>query len=97
MPTVQEILMSKYLSFKEEISDIIPNFDEQFDEMDPTDLVDMMDLMLFLFPTDDTKRHLEELLALKGVELSADKVDELVPLCSKYVIFLNKVKKATSE
>jgi hypothetical protein len=95
--TVEHILLEKYLEFKLEISATIADFDKYFQELDPTDLIDLMDLMLFMFPDDNTKENLETLLKWKGVDLAEDDMQQLAPVVNKYLVFLRKVKKAIEE
>jgi hypothetical protein len=95
--TVEQILLEKYYEFKNEVSTIIDDFDKHFDDLDPGDLIDLMDLMLFIFPSDNTERHLNELLDLKQLTISDEKKQQLIPICNKYVMFLNKVKRVSEQ
>jgi hypothetical protein len=89
--------LEKYLEFKAEVSTIIDDFDKHFQDLDPTDLIDLMDLMLFMFPNDKTAENLNGLIEWRGVDLADDKRQLMIPIVDKYLMFLRKVKKVIEE
>ena len=90
--TIKDLLETKYSDLKNELLDIIdadlfPVIEEN------TNWVEFVNFVFFLFPSDAVKFHLEELLEFKDIVLVNDKVDILVPIITKYLDWLKKVKK----
>ena len=94
--TLEEIMKLKYDAFVEAAQEILPAevFSMRNDEgnIDDFNLIEVMDVMLFLFPDDRTKFHLLELCDLKRVTLTEEQIDQLIPIVEKYMKFLKKVK-----
>ena len=87
-----QLLESKFNAFVEEIKPIVNDVDTFLEDMQNIDYIEVLQVVLFLFPDDRTGYHLDQLLELKQIELTSDQKDGLIPIIKKYVTFLEKIK-----
>ena len=90
--TVKEILRESFDKFKNKASIIVVNEVESLYDFDDEDLLDALDMLVFLFPSDDTDLHLRQLLDLKNIYVSDDQFIELLPLVKRFVDHLKEIK-----
>ena len=92
---VADLLESKFFEFTNQVKEIVPDASELIKGMiedDKIDQIEVMDTVLFLFPTDRWKFHLEELLELKSINLEVEQKEKLLNIICPYVSLLRKVK-----
>lgn len=90
--TIKELLQTKFNDLKTELIEIIDS--DLFPEMEEnTNWVEFVNFVFFLFPSDAVKFHLEELLEYKDIVIEEEKVAVLVPIITKYLLWLKKVQK----
>lgn len=91
--SLKDLLEKKYDEFISEVGLFMDTsiFSSQVDKtnINWSDYVNFID---FLFPSSDTKTHLNELLDFKSIKLNDSQIIVLVPILDKYLIFLRKVK-----
>ena len=63
-----------------------------FPPNDEVDLLEVTDLLNFLFPDDNTLINLEELLAVKGIEMPEEDKNKILPIIDKILKFVRQVK-----
>lgn len=90
--TVQELLQTKYDKFIEDIKPIIPEFHNLLDRKDEADLLEILELLIFLFPDNNYMFHLNEVLKLKQVDITDEQKNNLIPFIEQYLEFLRKIK-----
>jgi hypothetical protein len=91
--TVKEVLKEVFEKFRDKAKLIVAN--EQIDklnEFDEEDLLYALDMLLFLFPSDNTEYHLIELLNLKNIVLTEIEIKNLCPLIEKLIEKLKEIK-----
>lgn len=90
--SVEELLKDKYSEVKKEISEIVDI--SLFQEIDEEDLLNMIELVFFLFPDDKTLFNLNELITLQGTNINDEQKDKIVVIIDKYIIWLRKLRDA---
>ena len=91
--TVKDVLIDKYFQFRNEIKSVMTVENEVFPVIEDDDLLEWLDTVLFLFPDDNTKYNLDQLVELKQIEIEKEKRELLIPFIDKYVGSLRKIKK----
>ena len=94
--SIKNLLNKRYLEFKENISsleiidvnDLFPTVDES------TNWVEVIEIILYLFSTDDTHKHLAEVICMKNinVKLTEEQNNSICEIIKKYLAFLKKIK-----
>ena len=90
--TVKEVLRESFDKFKDKALPIVQNELESLCNFDDDDLLDARDMLMFLFPSDDTKLHLNQLLEFKSISVTEDQFNELLPLVTRFVSHLKEIK-----
>ena len=93
MTTVKNLLETKFNEFIEKVKPIISDLENSFKVDGEVDYLDILDVVLFLFPDDQTSYNLDEFLDLKQIEINEDKKKQLIPILNNYLEFLRKLKK----
>ncbi len=94
--TVKELLEKKYNLLLKEIepiidSDLLPKLDEDFDWKQYFQFIN------FVFPDKEYEFHIEGLSVLKGISITSVQIKRLVPIVSKYMIWVEKFQKVYPE
>ena len=90
--TLETLLKTKFEEFYREVSEAIVIDKSLFPKEENIDLLEVTDLLNFLFPDDNTLYNLEQLLELKGIELTDEDKYKLVPILDKMITFVRKIK-----
>lgn len=91
--SVKNLLNKRYQEFRNELNTIGINTEMLFPDVEEnTNWIEAIEILLFLFPSDDTKSHLDELLLLKNVVILECQFLPVCELIDKYKIFLKKIK-----
>ena len=87
-----ELLEKKFNEFVLEAKRVIGDTDRLLQDVTNIDYIEVVDVVLFLFPDDNIPYHLDELLQLKSISLSDGEKEDLYPIIEKYLVFLRKVQ-----
>jgi hypothetical protein len=91
--TYRDVLELKYKSFIEETRPIVGDeLEKHLQEIPNKDYYDMMQLVLYLFRSEDTATDLDTLLVMKGATLEAAQKEQLVPIIRAYICTLRKIQ-----
>lgn len=91
MTTVKSILVSKFNEFVGDVKHIVPEIESLIGGYGEIDHLDVMKVLIFLFPDDNLEYHLEQLLELKNFTLTKAKQRELLPFIESYLKVLRKI------
>jgi hypothetical protein len=83
--TVEAVLKQSQKEFISDVQPIVPNANDFIPKVADEDLLDLLDMVLFLFPDDKIDYHLDQLLELKQCRITSDQKTELVPIIKRYV------------
>jgi hypothetical protein len=90
--TIQDVLKENQAQFIKEVTPIVPTVAEFMPNFPDDELLDALDMALFIFPDDRTEYNLKQLLELKGCEVTPEQMLGLIPVIDAYVTKLRKVK-----
>jgi hypothetical protein len=90
--TVKTILKESFEKFKNQLQDVSDQDIEILNTIEDDDLIDTLDMVIFLFPSDSTEIHLKELMDLKGVKVSEEQFKAVLPVVERFVIHMKKIK-----
>lgn len=91
--TVKEVLKETFEKFRDKTKSIVASKHiDLLNDFEESDLLNAVDLLIFLFPSEDTKYHLLEVLQLKNIELSDSEIDNLIPVIEKLLVRLKEIK-----
>ena len=90
--TVKEVLRESFDKFKNKALPIVENELETLCNFEDEDLLDALDMLMFLFPSDDTELHLNQLMELKSISVTEEQFNELLPLVKRFVNHLKEIK-----
>ena len=90
--TLERLLKERFEEFYNELSEAIVIDQSLFPPNDEVDLLEVTDLLNFLFPDDNTLINLEELLAVKGIEMPEEDKNKILPIIDKILKFVRQVK-----
>jgi hypothetical protein len=90
--TVQDVLKESQQQFIEDVIPVVPNAKDFIPVVPDNELLDALEMSLFLFPDDRTSYHLDQLLELKGCTITDEQKEGLIPIIEAYVKKLRKIK-----
>ena len=96
--SIKNLIIKRASLLKSEIEELeLPELAEKEDEIIPeiteSNLIELTNLFLFLFPSTNTEKHLRELCIYKKMKISENSIEILVPILDKFVVFIKKVYK----
>jgi hypothetical protein len=92
-PTFKTLIEKKYNELMKDISNVIELDDELFPKLDDKICwAELFKYIEFVFPDDNTGYNIEELFEFKGIEITPEQIEKLVPIVNKYLVFVNKIK-----
>lgn len=91
MTTVKVLLVTKFNEFVENVKHIVPDIEKVICGYGDIDHLEVMKVLLFLFPDDKLNFHLDQVLELKNIQLTDDKKQQLLPFIEIYIQFLRKL------
>jgi hypothetical protein len=77
--------------FVDNIKPVLPELAQLYESAD-IELIELMELLLFLFPNDNYAYHLNQLCELKNYSLSDEQCFQILPHLQSYISFLRKIK-----
>ena len=86
--TVEELLTEKFKNFYAEIYEYLPDFNKPED----ANVLEILELFLFLFPDDNTEFNIRQVLELKGSQMTDQNIEKVVPIIDKHLKILRKIK-----
>ena len=89
--TLEQLLKDHYEEFYKELSETIV-IDQSLFPKEDVDLLEVTDLLNFLFPDENTLHNLNELLDLKEIKMTEEDKEKIIPIIDKIVKFVRKVK-----
>lgn len=93
MTTVKTLLETKFNEFVTNVKEFCPQIENSLKEFTDIDHLEVLDVVLFLFPDEQTSYHLDQFLDLKHLELSDENKQKILPFLETYLTFLRKIKK----
>jgi hypothetical protein len=91
--TYRDVLAQKYQAFFAETQPIVGDaLEKHMSGVPNKDYYDMMQLALYLFPTDDIGTHLDDMLVMGGATLEQSQKDQLVPIIRPYIATLRRMQ-----
>lgn len=92
-PTFKTLIEKKYNELMKDIEGVIKLDDELFPKLDDEICwAELFKYIEFVFPDDNTGYNIEELFEFKGIEITPEQIEKLVPIVNKYLVFVNKIK-----
>ncbi len=91
--TFKTLIEKKYNELMKDIEGVIKLDDELFPKLDDEICwAELFKYIEFVFPDDNTGYNIEELFEFKGIEITPEQIEKLVPIVNKYLVFVNKIK-----
>jgi hypothetical protein len=88
--TVKEVMQSRFDHFVTNLKPILPELAHIYESAD-IELLELMELFLFLFPNDNYGYHLDQLCEMKNYILTEEQKSQILPHIQTYVSFLRKI------
>lgn len=92
MTTRKEIIINSYMEFQKNVKSII-NID-LFPKLEDVDVIDLLIYFdLYFKNTDDYSDIINELLFMNNIKLSNEKLNEIIPILTKYINQFKNIQK----